>query len=96
MDRTVSVDIVVSGTVENQGCFYDYFDHIVLLNAPMEDLLERVVSRTNNPYGKAPSESEEIRRYQSMVEPLLAKGATLILDSRRTVSILADCIEALA
>ena len=27
-------EVVVSGTVENQGRFYDRFDHVVLLSGP--------------------------------------------------------------
>ena len=44
-------DVVVSGTVSNQGRFYDRFEHVVLLSAPVDVLLERVRRRTNNPYG---------------------------------------------
>ena len=47
-------DVVVSGTVENQGRFYDRFEHVVLLSAPLPVLVERVSRRTNNPYGKTP------------------------------------------
>lgn len=46
---TSSVDVVVSGTVENQVDFYDRFEHVVLLSAPVEVLVERVAVRTNNP-----------------------------------------------
>src|ERR1700710_2908332 len=45
--------VIVSGTVENQGRFYDRFDHVVLLSAPMHVLMDRVRGRTNNPYGKS-------------------------------------------
>src|SRR5690349_20227288 len=45
-------DVVVSGTVENQGRFYDRFDLVVLLSALLNVLLDRVLRRTNNPYGK--------------------------------------------
>jgi len=44
-------DVVVSGTVESQGRFYDRFEYVVLLSAPLDVLLERVSRRTNNPYG---------------------------------------------
>lgn len=40
-------DLVVSGTVENQGLFYDLFHHVVLLSAPLEFLLQRVSHRAN-------------------------------------------------
>src|SRR5690625_5014421 len=52
-------DVVVSGTAENQGKFYDRFDHVILLSAPVEILIARVASRTNNPYGPAQAQQEE-------------------------------------
>ena len=51
-------------------------DADVLLNAPLETLVERLATRTNNSYGKAP---EELRRFQddvNIVEPLLRRVAT--------------------
>lgn len=87
--------IVVSGTVENQGRFYPSFDHVVLLSAPIDVMLDRVRRRTNNPYGQAAEEEAEIRAYVRDVEPLLRDGATLELDGRRPVEELADTVEAL-
>lgn len=87
--------VVVSGTVENQGVFYDRFEHVVLLTAPLPVLLERVRVRTNNPYGAAQADRDEIAGYVQTVEPVLRSGATLELDAQRTVSELADEIEAL-
>ncbi|WP_394289274.1 ATP-binding protein [Microbacterium sp.] len=88
-------DVVVSGTVENQGRFYDRFEHVVLLSAPVEVLIERVATRTNNPYGRSADQQAEIRQYVVDVEPLLRRGATIELDGRRPVGDLADVIEAL-
>lgn len=88
-------DVVVSGTVENQGRFYDQFDHVVLLSAPVEVLIDRVSTRTNNPYGCGADQQAEIRRYVVTVEPLLRRGATLELDGRSAVGELADAIEGL-
>ena len=88
-------DVVVSGTVENQGRFYDQFDHVVLLSAPVEVLIDRVSTRTNNPYGRSADQQAEIRRYVVTVEPLLRRGATLELDGRSAVGELADAIEGL-
>ncbi|OLP72336.1 ATP-binding protein, partial [Salmonella enterica subsp. enterica serovar Javiana] len=50
--------LVVSGTVQNQGRFYDRFEHVVYLHAPLGVLLERLTSRTNNPYGSDPAHRE--------------------------------------
>jgi shikimate kinase len=88
-------DVFVAGTVENQGRFYDRFDHVVLLTAPLRVLVERVSIRKNNPYGKSPEQLAEISRYVDTVEPLLREGASLELDGLRPVSELADVVEAL-
>jgi dephospho-CoA kinase len=88
-------DLVVSGAVENQGRFYDRFEHVVLLTAPVEVLLDRVQGRTNNTYGKSAEQQAEIIHFTETVEPLLRKGSTLELDARRPVPELADAIERL-
>jgi shikimate kinase len=88
-------DLVVSGTVENQGRFYDRFEHVVLISAPLQVLIERVSRRTNNPYGGTAEQQAEIANYVETVEPLLRRGATLELDGQRPVAELADVIESL-
>jgi shikimate kinase len=85
--------IAVSGTAQNQGRFYDRFEHVVYLHAPLEVLLDRVRSRTNNPYGKAAEQQADITRYVSEVEPLIRRSATLELDGQLPVEALADQIE---
>jgi dephospho-CoA kinase len=90
-----SASVVVAGTVENQGLFYDRFEHVVLLSAPVEVLLERARRRTNNPYGASDQHQAEIRHYTETVEPLLRRGASVELDGRSPVAELADAIEKL-
>lgn len=86
-------DLYVSGTVENQGRFYDRFDLVVLLSAPVEILIERVSTRSDNPYGSLSSEQADIRRYVRDVEPRLRAGAGIELDGRLPVGVLADMVE---
>ena len=88
-------DVVVSGTVENQVHFYDRFEHIVLLSAPLEVLMQRLRHRTKNPYGKSSAERAEIGRYVETIEPFLRLGATVELDGQRPVAELADAVERL-
>ncbi len=97
MDRLLAQhrDLLVSGTVENQGQFYDRFEHVVLLSAPLSVLLQRVRNRTTNPYGKSTEQQAEIATYTETVEPLLRHGATTELDGQRPVAELADVIEGL-
>lgn len=87
--------VVVSGTVENQGKFYDRFAHVVLLSAPLDVLLDRVRTRINNPYGRTDQDRAEISGYVATVEPLLRRGASLELDGTRPVTELADIVEGL-
>lgn len=97
MDRFLDShpDVVVSGTVQNQGRFYHRFEHVVLLSAPLHVLIDRVSNRVNNPYGRTPAQRGEIARYLGSVEPLLRRGATLELDGRRAASEIAVIIEEL-
>ncbi|MGY1857820.1 AAA family ATPase [Modestobacter sp. SYSU DS0290] len=97
MDRLLAThpEVVVSGTVDNQGRFYNRFEHVVLLSAPLDVLLERVRTRENNPYGKTIEQQAEMARYLHEVEPLLRRGASLELDGRRPVAELADVLEEL-
>src|SRR4051812_32073717 len=88
-------DVVVSWTVDDQGRFYDRFDHVVPLSAPLAVLLERVSSRTGNPYGSTADQRAEIARYVDAVEPLLRRSADLELDGRRPVADLADVVAGL-
>lgn len=89
---TSSESMIISGTVENQGKFYDRFASVVLLTAPLEVLLDRVTRRTNNPYGSKASDRAEIANYVRTVEPLLHNRATLVLDGQLPVRELADQI----
>ncbi len=88
-------DVVVAGTVGNQGRFYHRFDHVVLLSAPLDVLFARLARRTDNPYGKTPQERAEVAGYVRSVEPLLRRVAGLELDGRRPAEELADVIEAM-
>ncbi len=68
--------LFVAGCEENQVKFYDQFDEIILLSAPVDVLAERLASRTTNSYGKQP---EELRRFHEdvqLVEPMLRRGAS--------------------
>ena len=85
----------MSGTVRNQGTFYDRFEHVVLMTAPLPVLIDRVSTRTNNPYGSTAEQRAEIAHFVDTVEPLLRRDATVELDGRRPVAELADAVEGL-
>jgi dephospho-CoA kinase len=67
--------LFVAGCEENQARFHPQFDHIILLSAPLEVLMERLAGRTCNPYGKAPEELGRIVDDIETVEPLRRRVA---------------------
>jgi len=67
--------LLVAGCEENQVQFHAQFDHIVLLSAPLETLVERLAARTSNSFGKAPEELSRVLDDIKTVEPLLRRAA---------------------
>jgi shikimate kinase len=81
LERDGGPPLYVSGTVSNQGRFYGYFDAIVLLSAPAPVLLDRIESRTTNPFGKTREQRERILRDLAEAEPLLRRTCTHEIDA---------------
>jgi dephospho-CoA kinase len=85
LDRERSSTLYVSGTVSNQGRFYERFDAVVLLSAPADVFLERVDRRATNDYGKQPHERELILEHLATVEPRLRASCTHEIDAARPI-----------
>jgi adenylate kinase family enzyme len=77
--------LFLCGTAPNQGKFYPQFDHVILLSAPAQVIVDRVTSRTDNPYGRNPGELADILADLETVEPLLRQGATLEIDTTQPI-----------
>jgi shikimate kinase len=93
LDSDDGRSLFVQGCVKNQSKFYDRFDAVVLLSAPIEVMLERVARRTTNTYGKTPLERAMIVADLAEVEPLLRTGCTHELDANRPLDdVVADLI----
>ena len=88
--------LFVVGTVANQRQFYPRFDAVVLLSAPLDVILERVVSRDTNDYGKADAERGKIAGDLAAFEPLLRSGATVEIDTRMPLAAVVDELESIA
>ena len=63
--------LFVAGCEENQVAFHQRFDQIILLSAPIETVLERLSTRTTNPFGKSAEERQRVLDDTAAVEPLL-------------------------
>jgi dephospho-CoA kinase len=74
--------LFLAGCQENQVRFHPRFDAIVLLTAPLETLVERLDTRTGNPFGKAPEERARFLADVVEVAPLLRRVADHVVDTR--------------
>src|SRR5918996_4991494 len=91
LDSDDGRSLFVEGCVRNQSKFYDRFNAVVLLSAPVEVILDRVARRTTNNYGKTPLERAMILDDLANVEPLLRASCTHELDASRPLAdIVAD------
>jgi shikimate kinase len=75
--------LFVSGCVPNQGVFYDRFDAVVLLSAPVDVILDRIATRTSNGFGKSPEERSRVLADLAETEPLLRATCTHEVDAAR-------------
>jgi dephospho-CoA kinase len=73
--------LFVSGCAANMGKFLPQFDHVVLLSAPAEVIVERLATRTTNAYGKRPEEVARTLELIETVEPRLRRVAGHEIDS---------------
>ena len=84
--------LFVSGCAANQGALYDRFDAVVLLSAPADVILARVLDRAN-PFGSHPEDQAKIASDLAEFEPLLRAHADHEIVTTTPV---ADVVAALA
>ncbi|MBB6372485.1 AAA family ATPase [Chryseobacterium shigense] len=89
--------VFIAGCCSNQVNLYPFFDHILLLSSSIETILERVSTRTSNPYGQLPHERDEIIWNFENIQPLLQEGADFEFNTEvMTVEEIAASLEQLA
>ena len=88
---TEDVDVVfVVGSDDAQVLFYPNFDHIVLLSAPRDVMVERLASRTTNRFGKRPDELAKILADLETFEPMMRRSATHEIDTSKPLDRVID------
>lgn len=88
--------LFVAGTVANQGAFYERFDAVVLLSAPLAVTLERLAARPTGDFGTSDADRARVVADHTAVEPLLRRRATVEIDTRRPLREVVDAVEAVA
>lgn len=84
--------LFVSGCASNMYLLYPLFETIVLLSAPVDTLMERLVRRGPDGFGHRADERRKMAALVAEVEPLLRRAATLEIDSRQPVAATAEAI----
>lgn len=88
---TEDVDVLfVVGTDDAQVLFYPDFDHIVLLSASRDVMVERLASRTTNRFGKRPDELAKILDDLETFEPMMRRSATHEIDTSQPLDRVID------
>lgn len=82
--------LFLAGCSEEQSQFR--FDYTVLLSAPDDVIVERLRTRTSNPFGRAPAERRGVLDDKSWVEPLLRRVADRTLETAIPTADLADAV----
>ncbi len=80
------------GCDDAQVQFYPQFDHIILLSAPRDVVVQRVSSRGNNPYGKTEYQLAKILADMEVYEPLIRRTADHEIDTTAPVDEVIDKI----
>jgi dephospho-CoA kinase len=88
---TEDVDVLfVAGADPDQARFYRDFDHIILLSAPRDVVVERLASRTNNPFGKSSDELTKVLADTDAYEPMMRRGADHEIDTSKPLDRVID------
>lgn len=73
--------LFIAGCSPNQGKCYPQFDRVILLSAPADVIVERLTTRTNNPFGRRPGEIDRTLKLRESIEPRLRNGADHEIDT---------------
>lgn len=87
--------LFVSGCAENMGQFLTQFNHVILLSAPADVLVERLKTRTNNSFGKEPQQVAQVLALKKSVEPLLRKVSQAEIDTSGELQKVVDRVKEL-
>ncbi len=77
--------LYVFGASANQDEFLHLFDKIFLLTCDPKTFCARIDSRTNNAYGKRPSEKENELRWFEEFNVLMIKRGAIVIDTENPI-----------
>lgn len=77
--------LIIAGCAVNQGELRGMMDTFVLLTASEEVMHARILTRTNNDFGKDAETWEKILEDKREIEPLLLKRADIVINTDQDI-----------
>jgi len=87
-----SQPIFIVGSASNQVRFYDRFNVIVLLTAPAALMIQRVRTRTTNPFGSSDEDRRKILADKAMFEPMIRRRADIEISTDQPLDMVVEAV----
>ncbi|OGL29836.1 hypothetical protein A3D14_02540 [Candidatus Saccharibacteria bacterium RIFCSPHIGHO2_02_FULL_47_12] len=78
-----SKNLFVCGISNNQSAFYPLFHKIFLLSVGPDTIGHRLLTRTNNPFGKRPGDLEQTLSWQKEFEEQMKMVGAIVIDGTK-------------
>jgi broad-specificity NMP kinase len=86
-------DVFLCGFAWNQADFYDIFDKVFVLTLDDKTLTDRIITRTNNSFGKHPHElATTLGLNRTLTQSAIAAGAVSIEASRDLETVMNEIV----
>ena len=77
--------LFVCGCAENMGRLFPWIDTVILLSAPVDTIMKRLVARSSDGYGSTVDERRKVVGLIATIEPLLRQSADHEIDTSGSV-----------
>ena len=77
--------LFIGGCAENMGSFLLWIDTVILLSAPVDTIMKRLVARSSDGYGSTVDERRKVVGLIATIEPLLRQSADHEIDTSGSV-----------
>lgn len=94
-DKAAHTTIIVCGVAPDDGGILDLFDKIFYLKLDEDKLKKRIMTRTDNDYGKNPNELMHIIERKKKLDARYANSNAVMIDAGLPAGEIADQIQAL-
>ncbi len=84
---------VAAGHASNQEAYLPLFDKVFILSCSPETIRSRIEQRTNNDFGKHPSDMKRVLEWHGNFVPEMAEMGAIVLDAERPLKEIVEDIQ---